>query len=466
MGVLDTQTVHPSRNRRLRRKGGAEERPRPRSQTERREVKPSLARMNPSGSFRTTSPSSARPLEWLEACIELCVEGAKRLLGASGGFGRGLMLVLDKSTAGLAWIGIALATGVWTFVVGVVGMGGKLLVLLTPHVRSGVQRSASLGRHGAVTSVRIGRQMAGHTRSQIRTQAADMRDGFPDPREGLAVARRLGLQAMAYLRYRARKLGRTEFFARPGWRQLAGAAGRGLAAGSTAVAVAGGAILGPEAVRTNEALELVEIDVRGNAVVLEEEILEASELELGSNIATLDLAPVADDIQKLPWIESVHLRRSYPDRLTVIVVERTPALMLADGQLWFVDDGGEIFKPVDTDEWTDLPVVTGMALDERGVDPDGCKRRLQRALTLVEAVDASCTLDAADIGELKVVDERHAEVRLADSGAAIHLDIDEARRGLDRLDALVERQLVDLDDVDRLDLALRNQIVAQWKADL
>jgi len=466
MGVLDSQTVHRSRNRRLRRKGGAEEHPRSAQSTPRRELKPSLARNHPSGSYRSTSPVSARPLEWIEVCFEVVVDGSRRMLKASGGLGRVVVLVLDRGTAGLAWVGIVLATGVWTGAVTLARLGGRILRVLTPHVRSGVQRSASLGRQGAVTSVRIGRRMAGETRSQIRTQAEDMRDGFPDAREGLTAARGIGRRILAYARLLTAKASRTEFLARPGWRQMARAATTGLATGGMGMAAAGAAILGPEAVRTNESLELVEIDVRGNAVVLDEEILEASELELGSNITTLDLAQVADDIQKLPWVESVHLRRSYPDRLTVSVVERTPTLMLADGQLWFVDANGEVFKPVEPDEWTDLPVVTGMTLDDRGVDPDGCKRRLQRAQQLVDAFDASHHLDAGDIGELRVVDDRHAEVRLADRGIAVHLDIDEARRGMGRLDELIEQEMLDLDDVVRLDLALRNQVVATWKADL
>ena len=466
MGVLDSQTVHRSHNRRMRRKAAAGDRPRENRQVPRRDLKPSLARDNPSGSYRSTSPASVRPLEWLETGLAIAVDGSRRLLKATGGFGRGIAVVLDKGTAGLAWIGIALATGVWTVSVTLVRLMLRLFHLMTPHVRSSVRRSASLGRQGAVSSARIGRTMAGRTKSQIRTQTADMRDGFPDPIEGLVAARRFGLRALAYLRYRARKMWRTEFFGRPGWRQLARTASTGLATGGATMAVAGAALLGPEAVRTNEAFDLVEIDVRGNAVVFTEDILQASELELGSNITTLDLAQVADDIQKLPWVESVHLRRGYPDRLTVTVVERKPTLMLADGQLWFVDAKGEVFKPVEADEWTDLPVVTGMTLDERGVDPDGCKRRLQRALVLVEAFDASRTLDASDIGELRVVDEQHAEVRLADGGVAVHLDIDDARQGLGRLDTLIEQDLVDLDDVVRLDLAMRNQVVATRKADL
>ena len=466
MGVLDSQTVHRSRNRRMRRNASVEERPRDSRKASRREVRPSLARNDPSGSFRSTTPASVRPLEWIEASLAIAVDGSRRLLNATGGFGRGLATVLDKGTAGLAWIGIALATGVWTASVTVARLLGRLFRLMTPHVRNSVRRSASLGRQGAVTSARLGRSMAGHTKSQIRTQAADMRDGFPDPGEGLASARGAGLRALAYLRYRARKMWRTEFFGRPGWRQLARAATTGLATGGASMAVAGAAFLGPEAVRTNEAFELVEIDVRGNEIVLTEDILQASALELGRNITTLDLVQVADDIQKLPWVESVRLRRSLPDRLTVTVVERTPTLMLADGQLWFVDGKGEVFKTVEANEWTDLPVVTGMTLDERGVDPDGCKRRLQRALVLVEAFDASRNLDAGDIGELRVVDEHHAEVRLADNGAAVHLDIDDAELGLGRLDTLIERDLVDLDDVVRLDLAIRNQVVATRKADL
>ena len=472
MSVLDSQTVSRTSNRKVRRRiaaGPAEKRSRKVARPARKahKLSPPLARNQPSDSFRQAGGLGAQKLgEWAETGLELLVDGGRQLTKSTGWFGSvlaavagkvvGLTVVVVGTTATLAWrISCKSFLGLRT-----------AAVVLSPRVRWGVRTSARLGIHSAVTSARVGRRVAVRTRVGIRNQAEDMRDGFPDLQEGVEVGRRAWVR---FLGAAAQGISRQKdggFLARPSLRDVAHAAAKGLVIGGTWAAVAGGAMFGPQAVRESQILCLTEMDVRGIERVERGDLLAATGVELGDNLVTIDLERAADEVQKLPWVESVSMRRAYPDRLAITVYERKPASLLADGQLWFVDHNGEVFKPVTTGEWQDMPVVTGVTVDDRGVDPVGSRDRLLGALEVLAAVDATNHLDEADIGELRVLERGGFEVILADSGVTLHLDAVSYELGLQRLDTLLEREMVALQDVSRLDLALRNQVVATWRVQL
>ena len=462
MSVLDTQTVRRTTNRRQRRKASASARL---ERTSQRRVDPPLARSRPSDSFRATSPAG-RWSDWIEVGLETAIDGGRRILRSTGWLGAVLTAIGGRSFSALSWLGIFIASVIWRGITITADLLRRSLVFLTPRVSHGVRRSAVLGRQGAVTSARVGKRVAVRTRVELRNQAEDMRDGFPDLAEGLASSKKLWRRLRLLTEIPLSEARRKGLLARPTWRQSLRAAANGLMAGGTGIAAAAAAVFGPPAVRQSDTLALAEFDVRGNEVVGTEDLVAATRVELGDNLTTIALDEVAVELAKLPWIESARLRRVYPDRLAIIVEEREPALLLADHQLWFVDRYGEVFKPVEPGEWTDLPVVTGVTVDERGVDPEGCRERLQRAMTVVESIEATQTLSSAQVGELRMDSDSGVEVLLADGGVTLNLGNGDLEIGLNRLDTLIERDLIALDQVTRLDLGLRNQVVATWKAEL
>jgi len=473
VSVLNSQTVRRSSNRKLRRKapvGNTRQQDRKPAQAKRarpERLSPPLARSQPSDSFRQArGPSGQRLGEYTEAAIELLVDGGRHLLKSTGWFGATLSSATRRVVGVAAVVTVAGATLVWRTGLRIAAGLHRAAAVLSPRVRWGVRTSAQLGMHGAVTSARAGRRVAVRTRVGLRNQAEDMRDGFPDLQEGVAAGRRAWIRFLGGVTQGIHRQRKGGFLARPSFRDVGHAAAKGLVIGGTWAAVAAGAMFGPQAVRESQMLNLTEMDVRGNERVERQVLLAASGVELGDNLVMVDLETAADEIQKLEWVETVSLRRAYPDRLAISVKEREPVSLLADGQLWFVDGNAEVFKPVSAGEWQDLPVVSGVTVDDRGVDPVGSRDRLRRALDVVNAVGASQHLAQIDIGELRVLDSGGFEVLLADSGATLHLDEESYEMGLQRLDTLLDRELVALDDVSRLDLALRNQVVATWRAEL
>lgn len=73
----------------------------------------------------------------------------------------------------------------------------------------------------------------------------------------------------------------------------------------------------------------------------------------------LDLAALRADLEALPWVETARLRKRWPDSLDVVITEPIPVARWGDDSL--VDRHGEIFGPVDLEDWDFLPALEGDA---------------------------------------------------------------------------------------------------------
>jgi len=90
--------------------------------------------------------------------------------------------------------------------------------------------------------------------------------------------------------------------------------------------------------------------VRANPAHLEAVIRE----ELRGTFFTLRLPEARASLQRVPWVKSVALRRQWPDRLQITLVEHEPLARWTEGAL--VDTDGEVF----TAEFAgDLPQLAG-----------------------------------------------------------------------------------------------------------
>jgi cell division septal protein FtsQ len=101
--------------------------------------------------------------------------------------------------------------------------------------------------------------------------------------------------------------------------------------------------------------------ISGNERARTEEILKALEPWKAGNLVTLDLAPLAGQLQRLPWVERVTLAKKFPDGLSVRVAERKAVALLREGsQLFFLDARGIPIAPYDArSDHTEYVLVTG-----------------------------------------------------------------------------------------------------------
>jgi cell division protein FtsQ len=89
------------------------------------------------------------------------------------------------------------------------------------------------------------------------------------------------------------------------------------------------------------------IRVTGVSILDPEEVRAAAEVPAGTPLARVDTRIVAQRISALPPVASVDVGRSWPDTLTIAVVERTPvAVVPQDRQFGLVDRSGVVYLTV------------------------------------------------------------------------------------------------------------------------
>lgn len=118
---------------------------------------------------------------------------------------------------------------------------------------------------------------------------------------------------------------------------------------------------------------LRDIQVTGFSNVSLGEVVSLAGIRRDTPLTEIDLNEVRARIAAHPWVGGVSVRRSFPHRLEVILVERIPVFALPDGR-WVAGDG----RVMDVRGDRTLPMVSGVGDDGRHVEASA--RPLARVL--------------------------------------------------------------------------------------
>jgi len=107
------------------------------------------------------------------------------------------------------------------------------------------------------------------------------------------------------------------------------------------------------------------IDVMGEGRLREDDIRRALGVQLGDYLFDLDINAAQSRVESLSWVDRAVVRRLWPDRIVVQIVERKPyALWQHDGMVRVVDVSGNIINEADTLDYVSLPLVVGSKAPE------------------------------------------------------------------------------------------------------
>ena len=144
----------------------------------------------------------------------------------------------------------------------------------------------------------------------------------------------------------------------------------------------------------SELFLMEKIDVDGNRLLPEEEVVAWSALSVGGNLFACDLASATERLQAQPIIEQVLLRREPPETLVISLKEREPvALVKTSGGLQGVCRNGMLFPLPQVS--LDLPVMTGLQADSDGVLVE--LQKLARFAHDLKVADAAFWRDVSEI---------------------------------------------------------------------
>ena len=112
-------------------------------------------------------------------------------------------------------------------------------------------------------------------------------------------------------------------------------------------------------------LRLNEVYVRGRDRTTQKELLDVLKVERGMPITAVDIQKARENIQRLPWVKTVHIERRLPHILYIRLNERTPVAVWQNKGLYRpVDSDGQ---PIETfvKKLNGLPLVLGIDAPER-----------------------------------------------------------------------------------------------------
>ncbi len=106
------------------------------------------------------------------------------------------------------------------------------------------------------------------------------------------------------------------------------------------------------------------LEISGGVRYSEEQIREASGIEIGDNLFLLNKFDVRNKLaEELPYIEEVHINRKLPSTLIIEVTECSQVFaVMQSGSAWLISPSGKIVERVEPAEAEGIPAVDGCEL--------------------------------------------------------------------------------------------------------
>ena len=102
------------------------------------------------------------------------------------------------------------------------------------------------------------------------------------------------------------------------------------------------------------------VDVMGEGRLREQDVRKALGVYEGDYLFGVDMDGAKRRVESLSWVDRAVVRRLWPDRIVVQIIERQPyALWQSQGQVQVVDVKGELITDADPMRYTDLKLFVG-----------------------------------------------------------------------------------------------------------
>jgi cell division protein FtsQ len=196
------------------------------------------------------------------------------------------------------------------------------------------------------------------------------------------------------------------------------------------VAVLGvGLLYGYRVITSHPYFGLKEIQVTGNTRVSRGDILKVAEVGLGLNSFEMNVSMVESRVSENPWVQSATVRREFPNKLRIAVVEKVPAFWLRQGDaLYYADARGRVIAPMHPGESDSLPVLSvSTGIDDGAPVLTGLLKKMENRQT---------PFTQAQTAWIRLTSAHDVEIFLDGHGEGHGLTV---RLSMDRWDVQLER---------------------------
>jgi cell division protein FtsQ len=200
----------------------------------------------------------------------------------------------------------------------------------------------------------------------------------------------------------------------------------------------------------NPQFAITRIAVESDGALTPQQVQRFAGVRVGQNIFAVNLSEVQRNLELIPMIQRVEVRRELPQRLVIRINERLPVarMQTASKQLsdkiFFVDRTGVVMTPIRLDDGTmlqpqsprPLPVLTGAALADARVGRAVESEQVYRALALLDALEQSGAGATMEVEQVDLSKPRHLTL-MTRQNMVVRFDVQDFRPQLRRLSAIL-----------------------------
>ncbi|MBI5343048.1 MAG: FtsQ-type POTRA domain-containing protein [Deltaproteobacteria bacterium] len=175
-----------------------------------------------------------------------------------------------------------------------------------------------------------------------------------------------------------------------------------------------------------------DIDLNRCAYVTREEVSGMLSGVPQGNIWALSSRDIGRRLQSHPWVRSVAVRKSFPDRLVVRIEERRPVAMINLDALYYVDEQGKIFKRLTSYDPKGFPILTGFSQGDLKASDAVTARNLKKTLELLRATESGVLRQ--NVSEVHFDAQDGYTLVTRDSGLQLKIGTMEFREAMQRIE--------------------------------
>jgi cell division protein FtsQ len=196
----------------------------------------------------------------------------------------------------------------------------------------------------------------------------------------------------------------------------------------------------------NPRFTITQIIVENDGALTPPQIAAFAGVAVGQNLLSLDLDQVRRNLELLPLVRQVEVRRMLPDKLFIHVDERIAVARLrgpSDAE-FLVDRSGYVMKPIRLTDGTvirpqtvgPVPTFTGVSLADVRVGRRVQSEQIYRALELLDRLEQSSAGAMMEVDTIDLSKSRHLTLTTRQH-TVVRFDIEDYTQQLRRLSAIL-----------------------------
>jgi cell division protein FtsQ len=194
-----------------------------------------------------------------------------------------------------------------------------------------------------------------------------------------------------------------------------------------------------EWIQESNTLQLKHIEIQGNEIIEDQEIIEMGRIPVDSCIWQVDLHGLSSTIAQNPYVERVQVHRVLPDKIQIGIKEKQPvALLNFRGQLYCLDRFG-LVMPTKPGKLYDLPIVSGQKQGKIQLGHHIRNRSIEEGLRFIEIILDDRPDLFGHISEIIAGGEKGLILRTRQSGIPVWIGENQYRMKVRYLEAILDK---------------------------